>query len=168
MIDFVAIPEKRMKILKKDEKLLKRLEEFVDVKVRLGEEVEIEGDDSLVVMCVKNVIKAFSRGFDFDDALLLLDENYLLDIVDVREYAGKSRNRMQELRGRVIGTKGRTKDIIQKLADVKIAVQGKTVCIIGRLDNVQDVRQAIEMLLQGRKQGSVYRFLEQKAETKLR
>lgn len=167
-MDYVAIPEKRIKILRTNKKLLEKLKKLIDVKVRTGEEVEIEGEDSLVVMCVKNVIRAFGRGFDFDDALLLLDENYLLDIVNINEYAGKSRNRMQELRGRVIGTKGKTKDIIEKLADVKIAVQGKTVCIIGRLDNIQDVRQAIEMLLEGRKHGSVYRFLEQRAETRLR
>lgn len=167
-MDYVAIPEKRIKILRTNKKLLEKLEKLVDVKVRVGEEVEIDGEDSLVVLCVKNVIKAFGRGFDFDDALLLLDENYLLDIISINEYAGKSRNRMQELRGRVIGTKGKTKDIIEKLTDVKIAVQGKTVCIIGRIENVQDVKQAIEMLLQGRKHGSVYRFLEQKAGERLR
>ena len=167
-MDYVAIPEKRIKILRTNKKLLEKLEKLVDVKVRVGEEVEIESEESLVLMCAKNVIKAFGRGFDFDDALLLLDENYLLDIIEIGEFAGKSRNRAHELRGRVIGTKGRTKDIIEKLADVKITVQGKTVCIIGRLDNVQDVRQAIEMLLQGRKHGSVYRFLEQKAEKGLR
>lgn len=168
MKDFVSIPEKRMKILRTDKKLLKKLEELVDVEIALADEVEIDGEDSLVVMCVKNVIKAFGRGFDFEDALLLLDDGYLLDIVDITQYSGKSRKRLTELRGRVIGTKGKTKDIIEKLKEVKISVQGKTVCIIGRLEAVQEVREAVEMLLQGRKHGSVYRYLEQRAETGLK
>lgn len=167
MMDFLAIPESRMKILRKDERLLKKLEDLVDVKINLTEEVEIESEDPLIVMRVKQVIKAFGRGFDFDDALLLLDEEYLLDIVDIKEFSGKSQNRMIELRGRVIGTKGRTKDIIEKLTDVKISVYGKTVSILGKWDSIQDVRHAIEMLLQGRKHGSIYRYLEQKAETRL-
>lgn len=166
MKDFVAIPENRMKILRTNKKLIGKLEELVDVKVSIGEDLEIDSDDPLLLMCVKNVIKAFGRGFDFDDALLLLDEQYLLEIIDIREFAGKSRNRLIQLRGRVIGTKGKTKDIIEKLADVKIAVHGKTVGIIGRHEEVHRARQAIEMLLHGRKHGSIYRFLEQKVETR--
>ena len=162
MMDFVSIPEERMKILRANKKLIDRLESLVDVKIRLGEDVEIDSDDSLLVMCVKRVIKAFGRGFNFEDALLLLDDEYLLEIVDIKQFVGKSRSRMAELRGRVIGANGKTKNIIERLTDVKISVYGKTVGIIGRWASVQNAREAIEMILQGRKHGSVYRFLEQK------
>ena len=93
--------------------------------------------------------------------MLLCDENYELAIVDISEYA-KSRDRIIELRGRVIGRKGKTKDIMEKLTETRIAVYGKTVSIIGKWDIIQDVSEAVCMLLQGRKHGGVYRFLEEK------
>lgn len=165
MFDFVSIPEKRMKILRRNKKLIGKLKDLVDVEITINDEIKIEAEDSLLVMCVKRVIKAFGRGFDFEDALLLLDDKYLLDIVDIKQFSGKSSSRLVELRGRVIGTNGKTKNTIEKLTDAKISVYGKTICIIGRWDSVQCAREAIEMLLQGRKHGSVYRFLEQRAET---
>jgi ribosomal RNA assembly protein len=168
MMDFVSIPESRMNILRKNKKFLKKLEELVNVKIKLAEEVEIESDDPLLVICSKQVIKGFGRGFDFDDALLLLDEEYLLDVIDIKEFSGKSQKRLVEMRGRIIGTKGKTKDIMEKLTETKISVYGKTVGIIGKWDSVQNARYAIELLLQGRKHGSIYRFLEEKAKSSLK
>lgn len=159
MIDFVAIPEERIKILRSEKKLVKKLEELAGVKIKLAENVEIECEDSIKLMQVKSVIKAFGRGFDFEDALYLLDDKYELCIIDAKDFAGKSSKRLEELRGRVIGTKGKSKAIIEKLADVKLSIYGKTISIIGKWDGVQCARQAVCMLLEGRKHGSVYKFL---------
>lgn len=161
-MDVVSIPEKRMKILRNNSRYLNKLKEKVKVDVRFDEDVIIEGDDPIEVMTAKIIIKAFGRGFDLDDAMALVDEQYTLDIVDVKEYSGKSRHRLAELRGRVIGRNGKTKNIIESLSGTKIAVSGKTVSIIGRWDVIKVAREAVELLLQGRKQGTVYRFLEQK------
>jgi len=163
MKDFVAIPEQRMKILRSDKKLVEKLEELADVKIKLGEDgdVEIECDDSLLLMRVKSVVKAFGRGFDFEDALYLLDEAYELCIIDVKDFAGKSSKRLNELRGRVIGREGKAKNIIEKLAGVKLSIYGKTISIIGKWDGVECGRQAVRMLLEGRKHGNVYKFLEE-------
>lgn len=160
MMDFVAIPEQRMKILRTNKKLVKKLEDLTDAKIKLGEEVEIESEDSIKLMRVKSVVKAFGRGFDFEDALDLLDESYELCIIDVKGFTGKSSKRLSELRGRVIGREGKSKNIIEKLADVKLSIYGKTISIIGRWEGVECAKQAIEMLLQGRKHGTVYKHLE--------
>jgi len=161
MIDFVAIPELRMKKLRRSKGDIKKLKELADVKIKLGEDVSIECDDSIQLMRVKEVIKAFGRGFEFEDALYLLDDAYGLCIVDIKEFSGKSSNRMNELRGRVIGREGKTKSIIERLADVKVSIYGKTVSIIGRWETIDIVRQSVCMLLEGRKHGSVYKFLEE-------
>lgn len=161
MIGFVAIPEERMKILRKEKKLVKKLEDLAGVKMKLAENVEIECEDSIKLMRIKSVIKAFGRGFDSEDALYLLDDKYELCIIDAKDFAGRSSKRLEELRGRVIGTKGKSKAIIEKLADVKLSIYGKTISIIGKWDGVQCARQAVSMLLEGRKHGSVYKFLEE-------
>jgi ribosomal RNA assembly protein len=160
MIDYIAIPEERMKILRKNRNFIQQLEKFTDSKIELNEEISISCEDPLKVLRIKEVLKAFGRGFDFNTALNLLDENYYLEIIDLTLYAKKSRKRMITLRGRVIGTEGKTKKLIEKYADVKISIYGKTISIIGKWDKIMIAKKAIEMLLSGSLHSSVYKFLE--------
>lgn len=160
MIEYVAITEERMKILKKDEKWEEQLKELSDAKIELNDDVFIESEDPFQVLRVKEVIKAFGRGFDFETALNLLDEEYFLDIIEVKEFSGKSRKRQIVLKGRVIGREGKMKKMIEKYCDVKIAIYGKTISILGRWNNLSKARRAIEMILNGAMHTTVYRFLE--------
>lgn len=160
MIEHVVIPEERIRILKKDKKWEDELKKFVDVKIGINEDIKMESDDPLKLLRVKEVMKAFGRGFDFNTALNLLDEEYFLEILDIKDFVGRSKNRQVTLKGRVIGRKGKTKNIIEKYTDVKIAIYGKTVSIIGRGKNVRIARESVEMLLSGATHSSVYRFLE--------
>ena len=165
MIDFVSIPEQRVKLLKTNRKIVKKLEGLANVKITFaeGEDIQIECEDPVQLMCVKNIIKAFGRSFAFEDALYLLDDEYELCIIDITEFSGKSSDRLNELRGRVIGREGKTKNIIEKFTDVKLSIYGKTICIIGKWNSVQFAREAICMLLEGRKHGTVYNFLFENA-----
>lgn len=162
MIEFVLIPETRLKILR-DKRLLynRKLMDFFEVKIDAsGEEVEIEGEDSLNVMRTKDIVRAFGRGFDWEDALDLVDDDYMLDVIDTTQYTGKSRNRQIVLKGRVIGAQGRSKSLIEKYSGAKIAVSGKTVSIIGKWENVRVAREAIKQLLGGAKHAGVFKTLE--------
>jgi ribosomal RNA assembly protein len=160
MIDFIRIPEERLKILKREKKFIEQLEKFTESKIKLNEEVEIECEDPLKVLRIKQVIQAFGRGFDFDTAMNLLDEEYYLETIEIKDYTGKSRSRMITLKGRVIGTGGKTKKLIENYTETKIAIYGKTICIIGKWDRVVIAKKAIEMLLNGKLHTTVYRFLE--------
>jgi ribosomal RNA assembly protein len=162
MITIVAIPEKRMKFLKKDGKWKKQLKKLSDIKVKLNEDVTIETKDPLQVLRVKEVFRAFGRGFEFEDALDLFDEDNFLEVMKVKEFSGKSKRRQVTLKGRIIGTGGRTKKLIEKYCNVKVAIYGKTISILGRWDNVKVARQAVDMLLEGAMHSTVYRFLEKK------
>jgi len=150
------IPRERIKLLrnKKGE-----LEKILPVKIRTNEEVTLESEDPSTLMSVKKVIEAFGRGFNLDTAMNLLDENYSLDIIKVNEFT-HSRKRQISLKGRVIGFRGSSKRFIEKMCNIKITVYGKTICIIGRRDRIKLAREAIEMLLNGKKHNTVYRFLE--------
>lgn len=160
MIEFVAIPEERLKILRRDTRWREQFEKLSNVKIQINDEVSIEGDDPIETLRAKEVIRAFGRGFEFNDALNLLDEEYTLEIVEVKQFAGKSRERQITLKGRVIGTAGKTKKMIEKYSGTKIAVYGKTISIIGKWKDVQIAREAIEMFLSGAMHNTVYRFLE--------
>jgi ribosomal RNA assembly protein len=162
MIEHIAIPEERVRILKKDRKWEGELKNFVDAKIKLNEDIEVECDDSLKLIRIKEIFKAFGRGFDFDAALNLIDEEYFLEVLDVKHFSKKSRDRLITLKGRVIGKKGKAKNIIEKYTETEIVIYGKTISIIGRWKNVKIAAKAIEMLLSGAMHTSVYHFLEDK------
>lgn len=156
---YVKIPEERLKLLKKNTKIIEEIKEKLGVNVKIDDSITIEGDDGLKLMKAEQIIIAFGRGFDAETSLLLLDDEYVLDIINIKDYAN-SRNRQIELKGRVIGEKGRAKKTIEDMTNTKISVYGKTISIIGRLEDVQIARRAIEMLLEGRMHSTVMKFLE--------
>jgi ribosomal RNA assembly protein len=160
MIDFVLIPEERVELLKKDKKFLKLLSQLTGVKLTFNEEVQLESDDAIKLMKAKQIVLAIGRGFLPNDALDLVDEEYHLLILNIKDWAGKSRKRIITLKGRVIGEGGKTKRIIEQLTDTKLAIYGKTISIIGRWQDAEKAREAITMLLSGSQHSTVYRFLE--------
>lgn len=162
MIDFVRISDERLEELEKERKLLKKLEEFSGAKIKFNEEIEIECGDSLMLLRVKEVLHAFGRGFDLKTSMSLLDENFVLETINVGEFAGKSKKRQHVLKGRVIGRQGTIEEYIEKTAEVKLSIYGKTISIIGLWANVNVARQAVEKLLSGAKHSTVYRFFEER------
>lgn len=160
MLEHIAIPEERIDLLKKTKGWKDQLKDFLDVEVEIDEDITINGE-TLQVMRAKEIIRAFGRGFSFNDSLDLLDEEYFLEVINIGEFTGKSKNRQITLRGRVIGEEGRTKKMIESYADVKVSIHGKTVSIIGKTQNIKIARNAIEMILSGNKHNSVYRFLQE-------
>ncbi len=160
MIDYISIPKERIDILKKNKNFLESIEKMCNAKIDLNDEVMISCDDAIMLLRLKNVFKAFGRGFDVNDSLKLLDEDYFFESIEVKDYAGKSRSRQVVLKGRVIGREGKIKKILERECNVKIAIYGKTISIIGKWNDVQLAKKAIEMLLEGKKHSSLYRFLD--------
>ncbi|MCD6371677.1 MAG: RNA-processing protein [Candidatus Aenigmarchaeota archaeon] len=158
--DYILIPRDRLEILKKHKEWIERLEKLGNVKIEINEEIVIESKDPLSIIRAKNVLRAFGRRFDFETCLNLLDDEYRLEIINVSEYS-KSKNRQRELKGRVIGSKGKMKKAIEYFTNTKIAVYGKSVSIIGRWEDVEIARKAIEMILNGAMHQTVYKFLEE-------
>jgi|WetSurMetagenome_2_1015567.scaffolds.fasta_scaffold454705_1 ribosomal RNA assembly protein len=162
MMEYVLIPESKMESLRSDRKFQQKLKELAEATLSFEENtVEIDCEDPINLLRVKEVIKAYGRGFDPPTALYLLSDDYELCIVDITEFAGKNKDRLGDLRGIVIGTEGKTRNLIEKYSEAKLAVQGKTVAILGKWSSVNVAREAVVMLLDGRKHGTVYKFLEE-------
>jgi ribosomal RNA assembly protein len=132
---------------------------WIDSKENL---VRIISDDAYQVYLVKKVIKAIGRGFNPEKALRILEEGYDFELVDMRDFGAKEKKDLYRLRGRVIGEKGATREYLEKLSGCQISIYGKTVAIIGPGESTQIVRQAIEMILKGAKQGRAYAFVKEK------
>ncbi|MBU1976127.1 MAG: KH domain-containing protein [Nanoarchaeota archaeon] len=122
-------------------------------------EVVITGKDSLKVYMLHEVVRAIARGFNPETASLLLKQDYMLEIVNIMDYS-KKKNHVPRLRGRVIGTKGKSRATIEELTQTHVCVYGKTIGIIGDSGSVTIAKRAIESLLGGSTHATVYKFLE--------
>ncbi len=146
--------------MKNDDRWRKLLGKFTDAHIKIEDDVIIECDDPFMLLRLVYVMKAFGRGFDFEDSMDLLDEDYALEMIDIRNYAGKSENRQVALRGRIIGRGGMIKMMIEDECEAKIAVYGKTVSIISKLTGMARTMKAVDIVLSGSKYTSMLKFLK--------
>ncbi|MFZ5954838.1 MAG: hypothetical protein ACOYT4_00255 [Nanoarchaeota archaeon] len=117
----------------------------------------IKGDE-LNEFVVLKIIRAIDLGFDPNDALLLTDPNFIFEIINIKEHT--RRRNLQEVRKRVIGTKGKAKRTIEELTGASIVINDNTVGIIVGTEHSEAAIQAIISLIQGAKHANVFSYLE--------
>lgn len=106
------------------------------------------------------VIEAIGRGFSPQKARRLLDEGTALEVIDLRDYAGRSASSLERIRGRVIGLKGKSRRVIEELTGCNLSVYGRTVAIIGEAGEVQSASAAVRSLATGSQHRTVYNTLQ--------
>lgn len=111
------------------------------------------------------VIEAIGRGFSPQRARRLLDDGVVLEVIDLRDYAGRSANSLERIRGRIIGLKGKSRRVIEELTRCYVSVYGRTVAVLGEASEVQLASGAIRSLASGSQHKTVYNSL-QRARTK--
>jgi len=168
---FVKIPRERIGVLigtngsVKDyiqEKLPVKLDidsETGDVTITLKKDAE----DPSLLFKAKDIVMAIGRGFSPERAFRLLNgEDYMLEIIDLRDVVGKSESDLRRIKGRIIGKDGRTREIIEEMSGALVSVYGHTVAIIGDVEQVSIAREAINMIIGGSEHATVYKFLQKK------
>ena len=119
-----------------------------------------KAEDALMALKLMDVIKAIGRGVNPDKAVRLFEDDEFLEVIDIKEFAGGKANQLARIRGRVIGTGGKTREIIEDLTGVEMIVYGNTVCLIGNSISMPVAKHALELLLNGSEHSTVYRYLE--------
>ena len=163
----VTIPQDRIGVLiGEGGATMRRIESEAEVRLDIDSEtgsVSIESvGDPIVGLKGPDVVKAIGRGFDPDAALSLLDDDVrMLDLVDL-DAATRNRNDLRRQKGRLIGEKGRTRQLMEELTGADVVIYGSTLGIIGGPEQVDAVRSAAEMILDGAPHGAVYSFLERR------
>ena len=162
----LKVPKNRVAvIIGKNGGIKKEIEESTKTKLSIDSkegDVFVTGEDALGLYTAREIIKAIGRGFNPDVARLLLKPDYIFEVVDLSEYAGKSKEAMLRLKGRVIGKEGKSRKIIEELTECNISVFGKTISIIGLPESTANARHAIESLLRGSTHTNVYKWLERR------
>lgn len=121
---------------------------------------EVEGADPVMVLKVKDVVRALARGFSPEHAMRLFSDDVYFELLDFHDYVGKSKGHVRRVTSRIIGAEGKTRRIIEEQSGCDLAIYGHTVGIIGELEDLGNAKQAVDMILRGAEHASVYRFLE--------
>ena len=106
------------------------------------------------------IVSAIGRGFSPENAMRLLSGENSLHIIDLREFAGKSPDQIERVKGRIIGEGGKARLNIENLTNALITVYGRTVAIIGEPNQLRLAVDAISSLSSGSMHGPVYTKLE--------
>ncbi|MEM2856507.1 MAG: KH domain-containing protein [Candidatus Nitrosocaldaceae archaeon] len=105
------------------------------------------------------VVTAIAKGFSPDRAKRLFDEDTILQVIDLKEYT-KSRESLERIKGRIIGSKGKSRRLIEELSGADISIYGHYVAIIGKEEEIRIANNAVSMLLHGSEHKSVYNMLQ--------
>ena len=122
-------------------------------------DVVITGNDAISLFSAREMIKAIGRGFNPEAARLLLKQDYVFESINLADFV-KTKDHLKRIKGRIIGSSGKSRKVIEELSESEICVYGKTVSMIGYVESCGLARKAIEMLLRGSTHATVYRWLE--------
>ncbi|KAL3457784.1 Pre-rRNA-processing protein pno1 [Aspergillus heterothallicus] len=162
----VPVPPHRMTPLKANwSKIYPPLVEHLKLQVRMNiknRAVELRTSkfttDTGALQKGEDFVKAFTLGFDIDDAiaLLRLDDLYIrsFEVRDVK--ASLNGEHLSRAIGRIAGKDGRTRHAIENASRTRIVIADQKIHILGRFQNINAGQEAIVSLILGSPPGKVY------------
>lgn len=169
---YITIPKDRIgALIGPSGRVKKQIEKDAGVKIEIDSasgDVEVIAlptiEDPFLAIKARDFVHAVGRGFNPQVAFLLLDDDIYFELINLKLIVGDNANKIKRFRGRIIGREGRTRKVIQETTGTHISVYGYTVAIIGQYERLKVAKEAVYMLLGGAKHGTVYGFLEEKAQ----
>jgi ribosomal RNA assembly protein len=145
----------------------------MQIEKRCGVEIEIDSEsgdatisgnkpvEQMEAFRAVEVITAISRGFSPERAYRLFEnEEILFQQMDLHDYAGKSPNGLERIKGRIIGEGGKARRMIEELSGAQVSIYGHMVGFIGNFKEVKLATDAIVLLAKGSMHKSVYKMLQ--------
>ncbi len=158
----IRFTRERIDIVKKNLREIKKRTD-VDISIK-GLDVILKGK-AVDVLKLKNTLNALFEGFVPRESFKLLNEKNQLMVVRLNDYTSSGMS-VEKMKGRIIGEGGRTKRLLEELTKVSVSVHGNRVSLIGKPKEIASAKKAIQMLVNGKPHGKVYRYLEQNQQKK--
>ena len=168
---FIRIPKERVGILVGPEGKTKTyIEERMKIRLEVDSEdggitIKIAKDqnDPSMLLRAKDLVTAIGRGFAPEAAFRLIrNEDDVFDLIDLRVIFGRSEADIKRIKGRLIGSEGKTRRLIEELTEANVTIYGHTVGIIGNYEEADAARHAVQMIIEGCEHKTVYRYLQRK------
>lgn len=143
----------------------KRCNVILDIDGETGDiSIRLKNNDSIInsgVFKASEIVSAISKGFSPDRAFRLLSDESVLQLIDLREYSGKSVNSLNRIKSRLIGEGGRSRKNIEDFTGAYISIYGHFVGFIGDYEETSLALNSVTMLCKGSSHKSVYHMLEE-------
>ncbi len=149
--DYLSIPVDRVAVLIGTGGITRKQIEVrgkVELDIAADGQVKIVGNESLEVWKAKSVVKAIGRGFSPEPAMQLFDEEFVLEIIDLKELLPNERAIARQ-KARIIGRDGKMRKKLEHTLFISLSVYGNTASIIGKTENVEIAKASIEKLVTG-------------------
>ena len=168
---FIRIPKDRIGILVGPEGKTKNyIENRLKIKLEIDSQdggitliLTDEQNDPSMLLRAKDLITAIGRGFAPEAAFRLIrNEDDVFDLIDLRLIFGRAESDIKRIKGRIIGSEGKTRRLIEELTEADVTVYGHTVGIIGTYEEANVARNAIQMIIDGSEHKTVYKYLQRK------
>lgn len=148
------LSDKIVRIIKNKDNLEKELN--IEIKI-VGKEINIFGEPEEEYIAEK-VIEALDFGFPFKDALKIKKEEFMFEILNIKDYTAQKN--FERVRGRIIGKDGKALKTLSNLSNCNIELSGNKLGIIGESECIRNVEEACKLLIKGSKHSNVYAYLE--------
>ncbi len=148
------ISDNTSKVIKNKNKLGKVLNVKITQKVGA---ISVEGKPEEEYIAEK-VIEAIIFGFPIAVALLIKEEDFVFEILDIKDYT--YRKDLETIRARLIGKNGKTLKTLNILTECFFELKDNNVGIIGTPECIKNAQNAVISLVRGSKQANVYSYLE--------
>jgi ribosomal RNA assembly protein len=142
----------------------KKLESELEIKItNQGKNLFVDGDTDKEFTAIQ-LMEAINLGFSIEKALLLKDENIILQTIHIKDIT--KRHDLERVRARIIGTQGKTLKTLDTLTNCEFSLQDNQIGIIGDTEDIEEAIQAVTSLIQGSKQANVYAHAEKEIKKK--
>ena len=136
----------------------KRLEKELNVKISVSKEnISVEGSPENEYVAEK-VLKALDFGFPLQVALMIKENDYIFEILNIKDYSRKKN--LERVRARIIGKAGKSLSTLSTLTGCYFELKDNFLGIIGSPENIKTAQEGITSLIRGSKHGNVYSYLE--------
>jgi ribosomal RNA assembly protein len=122
-----------------------------------GKEVTIEGT-AINEHAAEKVIEAIDFGFSLSTALLIKEKDFTFEVINIKDHT--RRKDLELIRGRLIGTQGKTLKTLHDLTNCNFEMKDNEVGIIGNPEDIENAQNAVISIIKGSKQSNVYNLLE--------
>ncbi len=160
-MDYASNSERLAKI-KKDAALKEKIEEVTNCQLIFSKgEVNIKSNSGNPVeeyIC-KNILSAFSFGFDIEDAFLLKGSNYYFKYINLEDFSFTEK-RIKQIKARIIGVHGKTKRYIESVSSARITIHNSIVSFIGSSESIEESELAVKALMRGETHKHAYAKME--------
>ena len=161
--EVMMIPKSRVgAVIGKNGETRELIEHETKSKIKIDSEsgeVRVMNQDAGAAHATEQVIKAIGRGFNPEIALKLMNQDYYLEILELREIVGKNSNVQKSKKGRVIGRDGVMRKKIEELTGCFVSVFGKTIALIGKQEDLFKAVNTVELLLKGSEHKTAMKYL---------